>query len=165
MIVIHEKLYASDDFSQVNLMSFIDEIVNNTDELFANKKVKIVNNSPEESKAISVNVNQAIPLSIIVNEIITNSYKHAFLGEEDGEIQIFINSQNDNVLIEISDNGTIKERVEQQIQTMGETLIKELVKQLNGFLSVEKRKGYKYHIEFKIENFDFIESEKLFNSK
>ncbi|MFN5983772.1 MAG: histidine kinase dimerization/phosphoacceptor domain -containing protein [Fluviicola sp.] len=165
MIVIHEKLYASDDFSQVNLMSFIDEIVNNTDELFANKKVKIVNNSPEESTAISVNVNQAIPLSIIVNEIITNSYKHAFLGDEEGEIQIFINSLNDNVLIEISDNGTIKEKVEKQIQTMGETLIKELVKQLNGFLSVEKNNGYRYQIEFKIENFDYIESEKLFNSK
>jgi two-component sensor histidine kinase len=110
-------------------------------------------------------VNQAIPLSIIVNEIITNSYKHAFLGDEEGEIQIFINSLNDNVLIEISDNGTIKEKVEKQIQTMGETLIKELVKQLNGFLSVEKNNGYRYQIEFKIENFDYIESEKLFNSK
>lgn len=165
MIVIHEKLYASNDFSQVNLMSFIEEIVKNTDELFANKKVKIVNNSPEEAKAISLNVNQAIPLSIIVNEIITNSYKHAFSADQDGEIQIFINSKDDNVVIELSDNGKFIEKIEKQIQTMGETLIKELVKQLNGFLSVEKNNGYKYQIEFKLANFDFIESEKLFKSK
>lgn len=164
MIVIHEKLYASNDFSEVNLMSFIEEIVKNTDELFANKKVKIVNNSPEASKLIYLNVNQAIPLSIVVNEIVTNAYKHAFNCQDEGEIEIYIKAESEKVFLKLKDNGCLKEKTEFRYQTMGETLINELVKQLNGAITVEKNNGYHYQIEFKLEKFDFIESEKLFKS-
>lgn len=165
MIVIHEKLYASNDFSEVNLMGFIEEIVRNTDELFSNKNVKIVNNSPAASKLISVNVNQAIPLSIVVNEIVTNSYKHAFSSQNEGEIEIYIKADSDKVYLKLSDNGCLKDKTEFRFQTMGETLINELVKQLNGSISLDKNNGYHYQIEFKLEKFDYIESEKLFKSK
>ncbi len=103
MATIHELLYESSSFSKLFFSDIIKKLVKSIHEaLHQNKDISI----EYDIERIELNINQAIPSSLIVNEVITNIYKHAFSGKASGNITIDLKqNENDLVQICICDNG------------------------------------------------------------
>jgi PAS domain S-box-containing protein len=103
MATVHELLYQSNSFSQLDFSDTLKKLVQNvTDTLQSEDEVTVEFNSVP----VKLNINQAIPTSLIVNEVITNAFKHAFKGIKDCKITITLDQSDEDVSITIIDNGT-----------------------------------------------------------
>lgn len=104
---------------------------------------------------IHLNIKQALPCSLIVNEIVTNILKHAFIGRKRGKISISIDRINDmDVLVEVSDNGIgLPDNFKSKESTsLGMTLIEVLSTQLNANYKYESsNNGTTFSLEFLCE--------------
>lgn len=102
MANIHELLYQSDSFSNLNFAENISALVTdivNTMQYQTQIDLKF------DCENVLLSINQAIPSSLIINEVITNIIKHAFQGVEKGEVLVGLSLNNGHIEINISDNG------------------------------------------------------------
>lgn len=152
MANIHEQLYKSKSFSKLNFAENIRTLVMDIKETFqVNTKVTIHFNSD----CIQMNINQAIPCSQIVNEVVTNVFKHAFPGIAEGDIWIDLVELQDkdkNICLSIQDNGIglPKDINDNDINSLGLNIINVLSHQLNAKYSYESTDpGTTFTIQFK----------------
>lgn len=131
MSTIHEILYQSGNFSKLNFSEIIEKLIANLERVFGGEK-RIEHDI--EQTPIELNINQAIPCALMINEVVTNIYKHAFKGRESGVITASINLKDDQVFVEIADNGVgIPENLDAtETDSMGLHLIQVLTAQLRG---------------------------------
>ncbi len=103
MAMIHSQLYQSDRFDRIDMARHIGELTEHLLFLYGSeKKVDLV----IEPSEVYLSLSQAIPCALILNELITNSLKHAFVEKEQGKIQISIHNSDDNtVLLRVKDDG------------------------------------------------------------
>ncbi|NIT61996.1 MAG: PAS domain S-box protein, partial [Aliifodinibius sp.] len=100
---IHELLYQSESFSNLDFGDNLRKLVNNISETFQTDFELDVH---FEVDSITLNINQAIPSSLIVNEVITNILKHAFEDDtQEGRITVSAREDNEAVTLSIKDNG------------------------------------------------------------
>ena len=99
MSLIHEMLYASNDLSKINLQAYCSELLYKVDFAFNNERKKI-KRIVEINEHFSLDIERMIPLGLMLSEILSNSYKHAFI-QENGEISIHLEDYN----LIIKDNG------------------------------------------------------------
>jgi len=149
MSVIHETLYKSNNFASINfsdyLMGLTSDIIS-TYKSNPNLKLEVV----AELSNLKLNIRQAIPCGLIVNEIITNAVKYAFSDRNSGEIYLKINTDNNIVYFEIGDNGIGLPpgfNVE-EADSLGLQLVHSLVEQLEGTLEIENLTGTLFKITF-----------------
>jgi two-component sensor histidine kinase/CheY-like chemotaxis protein len=104
MALIHEDLYSSTDLGRILFKKYAEKLIVNLKRAYdtESKCISIVYDIEE----LFVPVDLAIPLGIIVNELVTNSIKHAFPGGKDGKIEIKFVKNEENYVLEIIDNGT-----------------------------------------------------------
>ncbi len=151
MALIHEKLYRSKDFANVEFNDYIKNLVN---DLFASYRVsasKITLKMDIEN--ISLGIDTAIPTGLIINELVTNCLKYAFIKDKDGEIRISLRSLDDgqNELI-VSDNGIgIPENLDiKKADSLGLRMITNLTERsLHGKVTINKDNGTSFQIIFK----------------
>ena len=150
MALIHQKLYRSEgDFIDFNdyIISLINEIsfVHQT-EIEVIKEIKV--------KDIFLDIETAIPLGLIINEIITNTCKYAFKGRENeiNKILIAIEKQNDSsykLIIEDNGVGIPKDFNIETSKSIGLKLVKRLIKQLHGNFVLIREPGTRFELTFK----------------
>ncbi|MAO64815.1 MAG: hypothetical protein CL666_07420 [Balneola sp.] len=130
MASVHELLYQSNSFSRLDFSDTIVKLVENISETL--QTVTEIN-LDIECEHISLNINKAIPASLIVNEVVTNIYKHAFEGRQEGDIVLRVKQIDDEVLMNIKDNG-VGFDVDQAVRSgsLGMHLIRELTGQIEG---------------------------------
>ena len=97
---------------------------------------------------VMISINSAIPYGLILNEVISNSLKYAFVNDGDGEIKLSLHQNHDNIIFHLSDNGSgFSETAEiDQSKTLGMRLIHMLVAQLDGTLEISGKYGAHFHI-------------------
>jgi two-component sensor histidine kinase len=151
MSLIHSQLYQSDHFDEINMGRFIRRLVDHLSQMHCgdrNIHLKI------QTADVHLSVTQAIPCGLAVNEIISNAYKHAFVGKKDGEIAISLQEKQGKKLhLNIRDNGVgIPDHVDiDNTETLGIKLVRNLVLlQLKGALQVNKSDGTEIDIEFRL---------------
>lgn len=95
-------------------------------------------------------VDQAIPCALVVNEILSNAFKHAFRGKEQGNLRVSVTRGGENIRISVWDDGIgIPGDVDvYRTTSLGFKLIRSLVMQLNGSVSVTGDHGTKVTVEF-----------------
>lgn len=151
MALIHEKLYKGDELTTVDVALYIHE-------LFADLvRVNDVNDRIEYrthiDQDLSFDLNTMVPLGLLLNELITNSFKHAFRGRSAGHIKLAITDAKEGAydLIYTDDGvGIPLEKIQTDGATLGVSLIESLVEQLNGRMTVEgSERGTYYHIRFR----------------
>ncbi len=149
MAMIHENLYQSETLTDINFKEYIESMVNSllhTYNVDVNKfKIYIVTND------IVLNIDTAIPCGLIINELVTNSLKHAFPDGASGEITIQLEQNNNEYYLMVADNG-IGMPPELDINnsaTLGLLLVNSLVGQLEGNLEVSTDEGTVFRITFK----------------
>ena len=103
-----------------------------------------------------LDINTSIPLGLIVNELVTNSLKHAFHPGESGEINIKFNSQDDQYLLEVKDNGIgfPKDVDYKNTDSLGLKLVKSLTEQIDGEIEFNNTSGTSFKIIFTEEKFE-----------
>ena len=149
MSLIHSQLYQSDRFDEINMGRFIRDLVSQLSQLYGSDKVvQIKYKTPD----IYLSVTQAIPCALVVNEIISNAYKHAFNNSKNGRIRITLEEkENQEIHLNIEDDGTgIPDRIDiENTETLGIKLIRNLVTvQLKGKLQIHCTNGTEIDITF-----------------
>jgi two-component sensor histidine kinase len=153
MALIHEQLYQSKDFSNIDFGEYIKSLTNG---LFASHGVdtnKIKLNV--EIEDISFDLENAIPCGLIINELVSNSLKYAFPQGKEGKISISLRLINgDEFELSVSDDGVgIPEDLDiRNMASMGLDLVTILAEgQLNGKIDLNRTGGTRYHIRFKMQ--------------
>lgn len=129
MANVHEQLYKSHEFKRIDLKFNIEKLISNILELEQPRKDIGLNFNGDQ---IVVNIEKAIPISLITNEVLTNSFKHAFKGRNNGIIEISISKVNNNGKLIIKDNGVGFEGKMNNINpnSLGMKMIEQLCKQI-----------------------------------
>jgi two-component sensor histidine kinase/HAMP domain-containing protein len=151
MALIHEKLYKGDDLAEIDIGQYIKELFAELIQL--NNVRDSIRYQTTVDKGIALDLDTMVPLGLVLNELITNSFKHAFPGRDQGMINLLLHRVADNEFELIySDNGVgiPQEKLSAEGATLGMSLIDSLVEQLNGYLTVESDgDGTRYHIRFR----------------
>jgi len=147
MALIHQKLYQNDDLL-INFNEYIQSLVNDISSVYSTTQIEISYDIDED---FTLDIDTAIPLGLIINELITNSFKYAFSKEKPNNLKIlFIKNQDGNLVI-IKDNGPgIKDRIKiKTVKSIGLKLVRNLVKQLHGSIEYKYDNGAEFSIFFK----------------
>jgi two-component sensor histidine kinase len=148
MALIHQKLYQNES-GLVDFDEYIQLLVNELSALYKSEnkiETKIA------SKNMKFDVDTAIPLGLIINEIITNSYKYAFNTHKENKLSISIDKEDNEIFkLVIEDNGPgLADDFEvKKAKSLGLRLVNRLVKQLHGNLSLSNKNGARFEILFK----------------
>jgi two-component sensor histidine kinase len=147
MSLIHQKLYMSENISTINMPIYIKELVEYLKDSFHLKQrirfeIKI--------EQLELDVVQAVPLGLIINEAVTNSIKYAFPNNQDCIISItLIATDVNHYLLSIQDNGIgIPAAFKEKTNSFGMSLIKGLSDDLEGTFSIENNNGTLLKLNF-----------------
>ena len=149
MAQIHTRLYESKQFGRINISAqFIDQVTALSN-IYSHKGHDI--SCEIHSEEVFLPVDQAIPCALVVNEILSNAYKHAFKGRKKGTIEISAVQENGQIHLIVRDDG-IGMPVNFDISrsnSLGLKLIRTLVQhQLKGSLMINSRQGTEIIVEF-----------------
>ncbi len=151
MALIHEKLYRSENLSKINLKEYIDDLVDGLFQSYGTGEDKVTLNINVEN--VLFGIDSAIPCGLIINELISNSLKHAFPEGKNGEIKIFFRSTDENMIeLLVGDNGVgiPKDLDFSKTESLGLHLVTMLVEnQLHGEITLNRDKGTEFQIKFK----------------
>lgn len=148
MMLLYDKLYRSEDVDHLSINEYLSPLIAN---ILSNISL------PETKITKKVNVGDIILdakrmsiLGIIINEIVTNIVKYAFVGRETGEITIEALDKANHIMISIEDNGVgiPEEVVTSDTSGFGIKLVQMLTQQLDGTLQIERREGTKVILKF-----------------
>ena len=149
MAMIHENLYRSDNLTGINFENYINHLIRNLFHTYnvSMEKIKFNIIAPD----VFLNIDTAIPCGLMINELVTNSIKHAFPQGTSGEITIEMVQNQDEYHLKISDNGVglPSDLDVDESSTLGLLLVNSLVGQLEGTMEVNREQGTTYHIVFK----------------
>jgi PAS domain S-box-containing protein len=149
--LVHQKLYQSQNLSRVDLKEYITDLVNLLVSSYASEQEKITLTLNLEN--INVLIDTAVPCGLIINELISNSFKHAFPEGREGNICVQLKKfEGDTIELIISDNGIgIPDGYDlKNKDTLGMQLFYNIAtEQLLGDVNVESNQGLSFTIHFK----------------
>jgi two-component sensor histidine kinase len=154
MALIHEELYKGGGFETLNFAPYIEELAENLFQTYnVGNTVISLKMDLEENAFFDMDI--AVPLGIIVNELVSNSLKYAFPGRSEGKIQIELHREeckSNAFTLSISDNGVgIPEDLDiEDLDSLGLQLVTTLVDQLDGELELKRDNGTEFIIRFAV---------------
>jgi PAS domain S-box len=148
MAMIHEKLYMSRDLSHINFKDYTEKLVSDIFYTYGVKKDTI--RSILNVEDIEMNMETAIPLGLIINELVTNSLKFAFPEMDEGAVTVEMKTSNgDHTLIVADDGIGMPENFNfKKTESLGLQLVNNLVHQIDGEITLERSYGTKFKITF-----------------
>lgn len=150
MALIHQVLYQQEEFLKIDIGRYLrllaDNIAASYGEGSRAVRCMVTCDSPE------LDIDTAIPLGLISNELIVNAYKYAFNGRDKGEILVSLYALNNRMLFSVSDNGNglPPEFSFDQVQSLGLRLVNLLTRQMRGEITLSSDKGTRIEITFPI---------------
>ena len=152
MALIHQKLYQNDDLSVIEMQGYIESLINSVQSVYKKGGHNI--NITIDAEGVELDIDRAIPFGLILNELVSNSFKYAFPhDEENGKIYIHLRMQNGQEgFFEYTDNGIgLPEDTDERAQSsMGIRLMNRLANQLQTNLNVDKTsEGVRFWFNFK----------------
>ena len=148
MALIHQMLYQSDRLAKINFNEYINQLVGFLSSSYKGSGISTL----IHAENINLDIDTAIPLGLIINELVTNSFKYAFKGKDNGEVRIAIVENDDSdYLLTISDNGIgLPETIDMnKSDSLGLKLVNILTRQLQGKLNVKNDNGACFEITCK----------------
>jgi two-component sensor histidine kinase/uncharacterized protein HemY len=151
MSMIHENLYKSANLSEISFRDYVDNLCKYIETSFSLSEKGI--DLHRQIDNIEVDIDQLVPCGLIMNELVTNSIKHAFEGVSEKRISIICTQSNHLVRINISDNGKgLPEDFDvSKTKSLGMRLSQGLARQLKSELKIGNNQGFEAWFEFKNE--------------
>jgi len=149
MAMIQEKLYQSEDFSHVKFDEYIESLVSDLFYSYNIHKDQVKLKVNVEN--IKLNIDTGIPCGLIINELVSNSLKHAFPGKRKGEVCVSLKTYDDDYELIVSDNGIgLPDDIDyKNTDGLGLQLVNNLVNQMDGVIDLDRSQGTKFTISFK----------------
>ena len=148
MAMVHENLYQSSNFNDFNFKQYVEKLVH---EIFysygiENGNIKVQLNIED----ININIDTAMPIGLIINELITNIVKYAF-PQLEGTITIKLKTLSQQMELTIADDGIgIPEDIDlENPETLGLQLVNILLSQIDGEIELDRNHGTEFKITFK----------------
>ncbi|TGN13207.1 PAS domain S-box protein [Leptospira ilyithenensis] len=135
MSKIYERLYRSSAIDRLDLHLYIKDLIDSFSEMYAINSKKIQFSVKLEK--IQLDLKRALPVGLILNELITNALKYAYPNDHKGEIRVHLNQVSDHVNLVVSDDGCglSKTTNPSEANTLGFMLVKNLTEQIDGVVS------------------------------
>jgi two-component sensor histidine kinase len=165
MALIHEELYRGGGLDKLNFTQYVEELSENLFRTYSIGNNNICLKKDFESDEF-FDMDVAVPLGMLINELISNSFKHAFKGRNEGEIQIKLRREDNRAYIDhtneslksttfaltVSDNGVgIPENLDiKELDSLGLQLVTSLVDQLDSELEINRKNGTEFIIRFSV---------------
>lgn len=148
MALIHEKLYQSKDLAHIDFVEYLKSLVDMLLSFYREKSNYI--DVSLKCGEVNLEIDTAISMGLIVNELLSNCFKHAFPGDRSGEITITLSQDAENYLLEVADNGIgIPEDVDiKKTDSLGLLIVQTLTLQLKGTLEHHNEGGTKFKLSF-----------------
>ena len=145
--IVHQKLYQGENLGSIEMKDYFLNLSESILDSFGAAKRVTIECSMEK---IDIDIDTAVPLGLIVNELLTNTLKYAFPNGQDGKVLIKLQKNKDGLHLEVSDNGVGKSGLTQGTGFGGQ-LISLLTRQLGGSMREETTNGTSIFFDFKID--------------
>jgi len=147
---VHEMLYDSNNLSSINLKQYLNKLSEDIEQSMSYDGKCVIYT---EIGDIEMNINDAIPLGLLLNELITNSLKYAFEENEEGIIGIQLSRSNGQYKFSYCDNGRgFKTPFDfESVHTMGMQIISMLIRQLGATYKLDTQGQFKLQLEFEFK--------------
>lgn len=143
--LVHKKLYQQGIETKIEIKEYIEELVLG---LIYSYQMDI--NPKFNIKPISISIDKAIPISLIINELVTNSLKYAFNESREPQLEINVGQNENGISIAIIDNGRgFEKNALEKSNSFGIKLVKSLVQQLKGDIELANNMGTHWTLSFK----------------
>ncbi len=154
MSLIHEELYKGGENDTLDFSAYLKKLAESLFQTYSLSSKNIRLSMDLEDNAF-LDIDTAVPLGIIVNELISNSLKHAFTKGEEGKIRVNLSREegsNTSFTLSISDNGVgIPESIDIEVlDSLGLQLVTTLIEQLDGELELKRDKGTEFTMRFTV---------------
>lgn len=148
MSFIHETLYRTSDFSSINFSEYIRTLTSNLIQSYRLQNTEVV--FEPDIDEVFINIDQAIPCGLMVNELVSNALKYAYSGRSKGKLKVSLKEKGSTVRLTIADNGVGLPASFQYEKTdsLGIQLVYTLIEQLDGKVEVKSGKGTEFLITF-----------------
>lgn len=148
--LIHQNLYQHDNLSAIDLNTLVNDLYKQVNDVFNHSKKEVCLET--EINNIQLDIDTALPLGLIVNELLTNSFKYAFGTNAKMEIYIAVTGDeakdNYNMIYRDNGPGMPDDKLLNHSQSLGIRLIKDLTRQIGGKLNYTNDKGGCFHFRF-----------------
>ena len=149
MALIHERLYRSKDLKHMDFGDYIRTLAMDLFRTYMADPARV--QLELEVEDVMIDINTAIPLGLIINELVSNSMKHAFPNTKSGKIRVEFKEDSNHCILEVSDTGVgFPSDIELgKTDSLGLQLVTSLTQQINGELELERSPGTTFRITFK----------------
>ena len=148
MALLHEKLYQNQTLSSIHMQEYMNQLAQFLKNSYQqDKEIQVL----VDAGNITLDVNTAVPVGLITNELLSNALKHAFEKQKEGLIQVTLREKAAGKLeLKIQDNGVGLDQTMNfdNLSSLGLKLVHTLTRQINGQLTVESEKGTTFAISF-----------------
>lgn len=145
MALIHQKLYENDDLKNIPFEEYLIELVSEIRASFGMSNIKLNITAGN----VSFDVDTAVPLGLIVNELATNAFKYAFEGNK-GAFSIFLTKEDETYILNVQDDGKgVSDEIDiRKTKSLGLRLVRMLSQQLEGDFEFENQNGTNFQLKF-----------------
>ncbi|MEQ8908932.1 MAG: histidine kinase dimerization/phosphoacceptor domain -containing protein [Vicingaceae bacterium] len=147
MSLIHQNLYMQDKYKTIEFKAYLESLVKYLEGAFQSdqKQIKLNLVAPK----FDLSIDHAIPAGLIITELISNAFEHAFTNQTEGQIDIKVRRKGKNFEFEVFDNGKgLMTNFDFNQSSFGTTMVRMLVEQINGEISFDNRDGAYFKISF-----------------
>jgi len=147
MSLIHNRLYKNNNLTDVNFEQYTTELISEINASYPSisGSIKVLTNIGN----VVLNINTAVPCGLILNELLTNCYKHAFVDREQGTIEVSFNQEKEDYVLLVSDDGVGLSNGYNEKESLGLPVIEALCEQLNGSYEYKVDKGTRFSLKFR----------------
>lgn len=148
IMLMHEKLYETDDLENINFKEYINKVVDDLAISYNIDKSKIDIQLHVED--LNLDIDKTNITGLIINELVSNSFKYAFTPEEAGRLGVHIWRENQELIMDICDSGIgLPDNINiETADTLGLQLIRMLLNQIDGSIKYQNDKGAHFVIRF-----------------
>lgn len=149
MALIHTNLYQHDDLSAIKFEGYLNDLLRGLADSYFDRKKKI--SWKLNAGQDLLDIDTAVPVGLIVNELVSNAFKYAFLEKEEGVIEVDFKKENDSFRLIVKDDGRgLPEDFDPaNSKSLGLRIVLILVRQLEGEMNMFRDNGTQFHITFK----------------
>ncbi|MBN1934304.1 MAG: sensor histidine kinase [Anaerolineae bacterium] len=146
MAHLHEQLYQTGELGQVDMVVYIHDLLEHLYRSYGYSQIDV--KARIDADDLLLDIDLAVPLGLIINELVSNAFKHAFgerrvgAGPASNEMSISLHQNGTRLALEVRDNGVgLPEALDvEKIESFGLTLVKLLIRQIDGTLQISERK-------------------------
>ncbi|MEY2921455.1 MAG: hypothetical protein RL108_64 [Bacteroidota bacterium] len=148
--LVHNNLFQTDEMEYVALDSYVRTLVVHLQQMYAQDEVNPVTIDFKMQDLINLRFERIGTLGLIINEIVSNAFKYAFLGDSPGVLTIEIEQKDTQVILSIEDNGPGRVEEINQNSNLGMRLIRILSEQMGATYTLHQSQGIKHLLTFTI---------------